>query len=816
MKRREFIKAGLYTGLLLTPAGQMGLFASTPTPNSPMTDRGMQGTYSVTPISPGKVQSFDLQDVTLLDGPFKDSMLRDRSYLLSLEADRLLHNFRTNAGLAPKGDIYGGWESQGVAGHCLGHYLSAVAMLVSTTHDQEANGRIQYIVSELAECQQKNGNGYVSAIPNGAAMFAQVAAGHGNGVLPGWVPWYTTHKVLAGLRDCYLLTGNEQAKTVLIGLSDWAVVTTSTLTHDQWQIMLGQEHGGMNEVLADVYAITGDSKYLDTAKKFHQDAVLTPLENQKDDLNGLHANTQIPKIIGLARIYELTGDNSARTGSDFFWHRMVDTRSYVIGGNSEFEHLGAANALDNKLGVSTCETCNTYNMLKLTRHLFQQDPSEEYAAYYERALFNDIHASQEPAKGMVTYFMSLKPGHFKTYSTPTESFWCCVGTGMENHVKYGEAIYFHTDKDLYINLFLPSKVVWKEKGLTVTQETTFPDKDTTRLKVTADNAVDATLKIRYPSWCNGLGVRVNGKPIKITSDPGSYVDVPGRWKTGDVIDIHLPMHLHQEALPDNPNKVALLYGPIVLAGQLGKQGIQTPIPYAKDQWAYANVSDPAVPVFVHDADLTQYVKPVEGQSLTFRTDGIGHPQDLTLKPFYSTYYDRYTVYLESYSPEAWKVRQAEYDKEQAQQRILDARTVDTFRPGDQQFEVDHKLASDQSNTGAGPADLSGPVAVNYGWRDASNGGWFSFQMKADPAVTQDLICTYWGSDAGNRSFDIQVDGTTIGSETLNNDNPGRYFDKTYPIPADLTRGKNLVTVKLQAKPGAMAGGLFGCRIVRHE
>jgi len=310
-----------------------------------------------------------------------------------------------------------------------------------------------------------------------------------------------------------------------------------------------------------------------------------------------------------------------------------------------------------------------------------------------------------------------------------------------------------------------------------------------------------------------MKVKVNGKDIKVASKPGSYVDVTARWKTGDVVEVQVPMHLHQEALPDNPNKVALLYGPVVLASQLGDQGIKPPVPYAKDQWEFANVVDSTVPVLVADGNILQHIKPA-GQPLTFRTSGIGKPDDVTLKPLYSTYYERYAVYQDVYSPAGWAARQAEYDKETARQRDLDARTVDTFRPGDQQFEVDHKLQSDQSNTGPGPTDLSGATPVNLSWRDASNGGWFSFEMKVDPTVRQDLICKYWGSDAGNRVFDVQVDGTTVGSETLNNNAPNKYFERSYPIPIALTQGKHSVTVKLQAKPGAMAGGLFGCRMVR--
>ena len=794
---------------LLTLCGLLPLLAGTAAAAPAVHSREAKAamTHTVQP----KVQPFDLADVSLLPGPFQAARDRDTAYLLSLDPDRLLHGFRTEAGLAPKAAIYGGWENSGVAGHTLGHYLSALSMDYRATGNPKIKARVDYIVGELALCQQTNGKGYVSAIPGGKAMFADVAAGHGDGTHRGWVPWYTTHKVMAGLRDAYVYAGNAQAKAVLVGLADWASDTTRNLSDSQWQVMLEQEHGGMNEVLADVYALTGDARYLALSQKFYHKAVLDPLTRREDDLTGLHGNTQIPKLIGLARLYELTGDPKDKIAASYFWDRVVQTRTYAIGANTDGEHFDAPGKLSAHLGVGAAETCNTYNMLKLTRHLFEWTPDARYADFYERALYNHILASQDPVRGMMTYYVSLKPGHFKTYSSPTESFWCCVGTGMENHVKYGDSIYFHDDKSLYVNLFIPSVLRWSGKGLTVRQETRFPESDTTRLSLTCTRPTPLALRVRYPSWAHGLAVRVNGQAQKVTAKPGSYATLARVWRNNDRVDITLPMRLHTEPMPDDPAKVAVLYGPLVLAGQLGRAGMTALMPYTgNDQGAYFRVSDPPVPALVAGpAPITSWLKPVAGQPLTFRTAGVGRPTDVTLKPFYRTAFERYTVYWDTFTPAAWAQHQADYQAAQARQRALEARTVDVFQPGEQQPEHDHSLQSERSATGDGPD--GGPH-----WRDASDGGWFSFTVKTLPDTPQDLVCTYWGSEQGNRAFDILVDGVKVGTQTLHENKPGAYFDAAYPLPAASVAGKSSVTVRLQAHPSAVAGGLFGCRVVRRR
>jgi len=745
-----------------------------------------------------KVQPFALRDVRLLESPFKAAMERNGKYLLDLEPDRLLHNFRKFAGLEPKAPIYGGWESQGVAGHTLGHYLSACSMMYASTGDTRYRQRVECIVTELVVCQNKRADGYVGGIPEADRIFKEVAEGNirsqGFDLNGGWVPWYTLHKLYAGLIDAYFLCDNETAKVVATKLADWAIGITSKLTDEQWQKMLACEYGGMNEAMANLYAITGETKYLDLARKFHHKTILDPLERgDAGHLPGKHANTQIPKVIGSAREYELTGNAGDRKIAATFWDAVVHDHTYAIGGNSSGEHFGPPDKLNHRLSTTTAETCNTYNMLKLTRHLFSWNPTAAYMDYYERALYNHILASQDPRTGMLCYYVSLQPGHFKIYSTPFDSFWCCVGSGIENHAKYGESIYFHDAESLYVNLFIPSELNWKSQGIVIRQETRFPDEDTTRLLFTAERPVEMTLRIRYPSWAAGKAVvKVNGEAHPMSGEPGSYISVRRRWAGGDRVEITFPMRLHDEPMPDNPNREALLYGPIVLAGTLGSE----------------KAPEPKIPVLVTDGQpATRWLRPVAGKPLAFQTQGAGRPAEVSFLPFYQTHHERYSVYWDLFTEAAWKQREAEYRAEEARQRELQARTVDSLQVGEMQPERDHNLQSEKSGAG----DFQGRK-----WRHATDGGWFEFTVKVPKDESADLVLTYWGGETGAREFDVLVDGTKIATQVLNNDHPGRFFDVVHALPAELTKGKEQVTVRLQAHPGKMAGGLFGARLVRRK
>ena len=606
-----------------------------------------------------RAAAFNLADVRLLEGPFRRAQERDGRYLLQLEPDRLLHNFRVNAGLTPKAPVYGGWESVQpwvdirCQGHTLGHYLSACSLMFAATGDQRFRQRSYYIVTELRDCQDASKSGLVCAFPDGEAPLHNIV----DATRFVGVPWYTMHKIFAGLRDAYLYSNNRTALEVIEKLSNWAIAHTQKLSDEQFQRMLDTEHGGMNEVLADVYAITREPKFLTLAQRFCHHALLDPLAQTRDTLDGLHSNTQIPKVIGFNRLYELTGQADYRTASRFFWRTIVDNRTFATGGNADREHFFPPSDFLQHLGsAKTMETCCTYNMLKLTRMLFALDPSTTYADYYERALYNSILASQDPDSGMMTYFQPTRPGYLKLYCTPTDSFWCCTGSGMENHAKYGDSIYFHEDSTLYVNLFIPSTLNWREKGLTITQTTRFPEEDRTRLQLTSQKPVNLALNVRHPSWCQTVTITVNGRRWATSRQPGKYIAVKRAWHTGDIVEVHLPMTLWTEPLPGHSDVVAILYGPILLAGRLGRKGLTPGADIIINERTYGDVlnDEVDVPTLIGDAqEIVKQIKPSAGSPLTFHAmgiEGIGHPRDVSLMPYYRIAHERYNLYWKVVKP----------------------------------------------------------------------------------------------------------------------------------------------------------------------
>jgi DUF1680 family protein len=600
-----------------------------------------------------RANAFNLADIRLLEGPFLRAQERDGRYLLQLEPDRLLHNFRVNAGLQPKAQVYGGWESEEpwvnirCHGHTLGHYLSACAYMFAATGDHRFKQRADYIVTELRHCQEAGKSGLVCAFPDGEAPLRDIL----NATRFVGVPWYTMHKIFVGLRDAHIYTNTRMALDVLVKLSDWAIAHTQNLSDQQFQRMLDTEHGGMNEVLADVYAFTGEPRFLTLARRFCHRALLDPLVQARDTLDGLHSNTQIPKVIGFSRLYELTGQEDYGTAARFFWNTVVTRRTFATGGNGDREHFfPPADFLQHLASAKTMETCCTYNMLRLTRSLFALDPSPTYADYYERALYNSILASQDPDSGMMTYFQPTRPGYLKLYCTPTDSFWCCTGSGMESHAKYGDSIYFQQADTLYVNLFIPSTLVWREKGLTLKQTTGFPEQDSTRLQLTARQPVKLTLNVRHPSWCQAVTVRVNGRRWATSRQPGRYIPVSRAWRTGDVVEVHLPMALRTEPLPGNSDVVAIMYGPLVLAGRLGRKGLTPGADIIVNERTTGNVLNAEVeaPILVGDLQkMVSQIKPSAGSAFEFHTVGIGHPQDVSLIPYYRIAHERYNLY--------WKV-----------------------------------------------------------------------------------------------------------------------------------------------------------------
>lgn len=590
-----------------------------------------------------KAYSFDLSDIKLLDSRFKENMERDGKWLLSIDNKQLLHSWRVNAGMSTNGRSFGGWEGLDVElrGHSLGHVLSGLALMYASTDEIAYKSKADSLVSALAEIQKVlNQGGYISAFPQNLVNRAIEGK-------PVWAPWYTLHKVMEGLIDMYQYTGNKQALNVVVKMSDWAYHKLENLSPEQLAIMHKTEFGGMMEAAYNLYSITGNVNDKKLAECFYHHSILDPLAQKEDKLARNHANTQIPKIIGEARGYELTGNERERNIAEFFWQTVIDHHTYVTGGNSDHEFFFEPDQISKHISNATTESCNTYNMLKLTRHLFTWTANVKYADYYEQALYNHILASQDPQTGMVMYFLSYLPGTFKTYCTKDNSFWCCVGTGFENHAKYGEGIYYHDNKGIYVNLFIPSELTWKEKGIKLMQQTGYPEEATTHLTIQEIKEGNIPLYIRYPSWAtSGATIKINGKNVKISQKPGSYIVLDKIWKTGDKIDITYPMSLHLVATNDNPDMAAAVYGPIVLAGDMGIEGIVAPAPYAKDQLDFRNISVPdniVTTLNINGRKLNDWLIPVNGKQLVFKTTGVAS-KEITMIPYYQIDKQRYVIY----------------------------------------------------------------------------------------------------------------------------------------------------------------------------
>ena len=600
------------------------------------------------------LRSFDLADVDLAEGPFLHAQHMTTAYLLRLEPDRMLHNFQVNAGLKPKAAVYGGWESDpawadiNCHGHTLGHYLSACAMAYRSTGKPAFKQRIDYIAKELAACQDAAGTGLVCAFPDGAAL----VAAHLRGEKITGVPWYTLHKVYAGLRDATIFADSRPAQAVLLRMADWAVIATRPLSPAQFETMLETEHGGMNEVFADLYLMTGNPAYRGMAERFSHKAILAPLAAGRDQLDGLHANTQVPKIIGFQRVYEATGDTQYHDAAAFFWRTVALTRSFATGGHGDNEHFfPMADFERHVFSAKGSETCCQHNMLKLTRALFLQDPQADYADYYERTLYNGILASQDPDSGMVTYFQGARPGYMKLYHTPEQSFWCCTGTGMENHVKYRDSIYFHDDAALYVNLFVPSTVRWAEQDAVLRQTTTFPDSPTTTLRWTLRRPTDLTLQLRHPRWSRTATVLVNGIEAARSETPASYVKLARTWQDGDTVELRLVMEVATDHAPAAPDVVAFTYGPLVLAGALGRAGLADGADIVVSERKYGSYNDtPFAPPMLsgNPRTIAQRVRAGAGP-LTFTIPAVDG-SSVQLLPYHRIGHDRYATY--------WKIRPA--------------------------------------------------------------------------------------------------------------------------------------------------------------
>lgn len=757
-----------------------------------------------------KVVPLPLDKVRLTGGPLKRAQDLDAQYLLQLQPDRMLAYLRQRAGLKPKAEGYGGWDGGGrqLTGHIAGHYLSAVSLMWAATGDLRFKDRVDYMVAGLKEIQDAQGDGYLGALMDdkgvdGKQRFQDLSKGvirSGGFDLNGlWSPWYVEHKIFAGLRDAYRYTGNRTALDVEIKFAGWAEGILAPLNKDQTQKMLATEFGGMNEVLADLYADTGDQRWLALADKFEHHAIVDPLAEKKDILAGKHGNTQVPKLLGELVRYIYTGDPAGRDAATFFWDEVALHHSFATGGHGKNEYFGPADRLNDMVDGRTAETCNVYNMIKMARMLFSVDPEIRYADFHERALFNHILASQDPDDGRVSYMLPVGRGVQHEYQDKFNDFTCCVGSGMESHALHAYGIYYQSKDKFWVSLYAPSTADWDAAGVKVETSTDFPIGESASLKLTLKAPRQFTLALRRPYWAGqGFSVRVNGRAIDRLPKPDSYVEINRQWKSGDRVELRLPKALRQEPLPDNPNRVALLWGPLVLAGDLGEELNQ-------ENWRTA----PPAPAFVtRDPKLAEWLKPVAGKPGAFRTAGVGLKQDIDFVPFYELPRRRYAIYWDVFTPDEWQKRSEEYAAKQEREKKLEAATVAFAQPGQMQSERDFAQQGEDTS----------PLQLHQRFGRQGN-KWFSFELPVETAHPMAVVVTYSNDARRKGAFDVLVDGHKVGEQTIERRSPEQdlqFFDVEYLIPAELVLDKQKVTVRFEAKEAATIPGVFGIRMVRAD
>jgi uncharacterized protein len=760
-----------------------------------------------------------LADVRLTGGPLKHAQELDAEYLLKLEPDRMLYYLRQRAGLEPKAkEGYGGWDGKGrqLTGHIAGHYLSAVSYMYAATGDVRFKERADYIVNELKEIQDKQGDGYIGGLMatvrdggnqtlvDGKIRFEDLAKGvirSGGFDLNGmWSPWYVEHKLFAGLRDAYRLTGNRTALDVEIKFAGWVDGILSKLSDEQIQKMLATEFGGMNESMADLYADTGDLRWKKAFQYFEHRAIIDPLAEHKDILAGKHGNTQVPKVLGDLMYYVYTGNETNGSAAKFFWDQVVDHHSFATGGHGKDEYFGPPDKLSDEVDGRTDESCNVYNMLKMTRTLFALQPDIKYADFEERALFNHVLGSIDPADGRTCYMVPVGRGVTHEYQDMFQSFTCCVGTGMENHALHGYGIYYESGDKLWVNFYTPSTADWKDMGAKLDMQTDFPEGQSVKIKLSLPASKKFTLALRRPSWAGeGFAMTVNGQKISDVPAPGHYVEVSRHWKNSDTVELVLPKQLHEEPLPDNPRRVALMWGPLVLAGDIG--------PEERRRRGGARAEDlSVVPVFVTgDNNVADWIKPAAGKTVAFRTDGVGKERDVDLIPFYRLHRRTYAVYWDLFTQPQWDERAQQIAAERERQKKLEEATVAYAQPGEMQPERDFNEQGEDSDT-----DRIMGRAARRGTK------WFSFDLPVDPAHPMAVVATYYSDEWRKRTFDILVDGKKIGEQVVEKGGTPHFFDAEYPIPADLVKDKQKVTIRFEATNGNEIAAVFGIRTIRAD
>jgi DUF1680 family protein len=582
-----------------------------------------------------KARPFPMRQVRLMPGLLKDMQERNRVYLYMLPNDRLMHSFRLTAGKTSTAQPLGGWEAPDceLRGHLAGgHYLSACALMFASTGDESLRLKAESLVAALAECQQANG--YLSAYPE---TFYDKLKKHER----IWAPFYTYHKIMAGLLDMYVHCGSQAAFETAERMANWAIRWIAPLSDDELARIFMVEHGGMNEVMFNLYAVTGEKKYLDAGFRFEHKRFFDPLAAHEDKLAGLHSNTNIPKVIGAARGYELTGDERYKGIAEFFWQTVVDHHSYAPGGTSNLdEGWSEPDSAGTHLSAGGQECCCSYNMMKLTRHLFGWKPDARLMDYYEQVLWN-VRAGTQNVDGMLMYYVPTIPGGWKTFGSQFDTNWCCTGTGFEEYAKLVDTLYFHDENSVYVNQFVASNLSWPEKGIRLVQQTAFPDEERTSITVHAEHPTAFALRLRAPHWAENIAVSVNGRLEKVAKQSDGYLVLERTWKTGDRVEMSLPMKLRQEQVPDSPDLAAVAYGPLVLAARMGRDGLSQDMidnNQGPDLGRLATVPTPRFEA----AKAGFWVKKNDDEELNFST--VGQLRNMELSPLSRILDERYSVY----------------------------------------------------------------------------------------------------------------------------------------------------------------------------
>lgn len=739
-------------------------------------------------------QTFAPGDVRLLEGPMKEAFDRDLAYVRSLDPDRLLYNFRRNAGIATTAAPLGGWEHPEceLRGHFTGHYLTASALLYAATGDTTVLNHARRVVAGMEECQRALGpSGYISAFPE--EFIDRVVQGK-----PVWAPWYTLHKIYAGLLDMAVYCHDRQALDVLKNAAKWIQNRIDRLSDAEMQNMLKTEFGGMGEVLANLCAVTGDPAHLALAKRFDKRSFTDPLAEGVDKLKGLHANTHIPQAIASARLYELTGNTRYRDIAAYFWKEVTSQRTFVTGGTSNYEYWRTdPGILADELSDQTHENCCSYNMLRLSRHLFCWSGDPTVADYYERTLWNAVLPTQKPEDGSgLMYYVPMHGGLFKLFGHPDSAYWCCNGSGIESFGTLANSIYFHDSSNICVALYVPSELSWKERGIVVRQETKFPDEEHVCLHVDAATPRSFTLSLRIPSWCTGKArVLVNGAEVANAGAVSGMLPISRVWKAGDKVDVQLPMALRLVPMPDDQNLAAITYGPVVLAGKLGTERMSPAMCDGTDlpEVDRMEVEGAAMQVpHLHPAAgaLEAWIHPVAGAPLTFATTHAGDPYDVTLVPFFRIFHERYAVY--------WDMTSEPGRRSEGMDRVVDSVTI-----GAKHSEREHNFQAYRFQR-SGATEATAWVASPL---------WFRYDLNVLPHESQALHIV-WKSDSTDVRCEILVDGVPLGTHTFSSSEVGVVREDVFALPALLVGDRSRVAIKFNAVKGHATPEVYGVRTER--